>query len=52
MAVAIIGGLIISTTLSLLVVPAFFVVADDLKARLARLTHRDEEPEGEEAPAL
>jgi multidrug efflux pump len=45
MAVAIIGGLIISTTLSLLVVPAFFVVADDLKAKIARLRHREEEPE-------
>ncbi len=51
MAVAIIGGLIISTTLSLLVVPAFFVVADGLKTKLARLTHREEEPEPEEASA-
>jgi len=32
MAVAIIGGLVVSTALSLLVVPAFFVVADGMKA--------------------
>ncbi|MEO8379815.1 MAG: efflux RND transporter permease subunit [Acidobacteriota bacterium] len=44
MAVAIIGGLIISTTLSLLVVPAFFVVADRVKTRLAAMSRR-EEPE-------
>jgi len=50
MAVAIIGGLIISTTLSLLVVPAFFVVADRMKTRLAEITGRGE-PEPEEATA-
>jgi hydrophobe/amphiphile efflux-1 (HAE1) family protein len=48
MAVAIIGGLVISTALSLLVVPAFFVVADSLKTRLSglmpkRAEHADEE---------
>ncbi|HEX7152099.1 MAG TPA: efflux RND transporter permease subunit [Thermoanaerobaculia bacterium] len=46
MAIAIIGGLVISTLLSLLVVPAFFVVADSLKTKIERLTarrHRDEE---------
>ena len=36
MAVAIIGGLVISTALSLLVVPAFYVVADDVKSFFAR----------------
>ncbi|HEX6094797.1 MAG TPA: efflux RND transporter permease subunit [Thermoanaerobaculia bacterium] len=51
MAVAIIGGLIISTTLSLLVVPAFFVVADNVKTRLAGMFHREREEEGEEATA-
>ena len=51
MAVAIIGGLIISTTLSLLVVPAFFVVVDNLKTKLATLFHRQHEEEVEEAPA-
>jgi hydrophobe/amphiphile efflux-1 (HAE1) family protein len=50
MAVAIIGGLIISTTLSLLVVPAFFVVADRMKTKVAELMGRDE-PEPEEATA-
>jgi hydrophobe/amphiphile efflux-1 (HAE1) family protein len=43
MAVAIIGGLIISTALSLLVVPAFFVVADDLKTKLGHLFSRKHE---------
>jgi multidrug efflux pump len=50
MAIAIIGGLIISTTLSLLVVPAFFVVADSVKTKLAGLFHR-EHHEAEEATA-
>jgi multidrug efflux pump subunit AcrB len=45
MAVAIIGGLVISTALSLLVVPAFFVVADNLKTKIAALTHREHEEE-------
>ncbi|MFA6956321.1 MAG: efflux RND transporter permease subunit [Thermoanaerobaculia bacterium] len=35
MAVAIIGGLIVSTALSLVVVPSFFVVADRTKSRAA-----------------
>ncbi|HEY0155869.1 MAG TPA: efflux RND transporter permease subunit [Thermoanaerobaculia bacterium] len=50
MAVAIIGGLVISTALSLLVVPAFFVVADNLKTKFAGwLPARiEEESEGEE----
>ncbi|HET8774507.1 MAG TPA: efflux RND transporter permease subunit [Thermoanaerobaculia bacterium] len=51
MAIAIIGGLIISTTLSLLVVPAFFVVADSVKTRLAGLFHREHEEDAEEATA-
>jgi hydrophobe/amphiphile efflux-1 (HAE1) family protein len=51
MAVAIIGGLIISTTLSLLVVPAFFVVADDLRTKLATTFGRAHEDEGEEVTA-
>ena len=37
MAMAVLGGLSVSTVLSLLVVPAFYVVADRMKARLARL---------------
>src|SRR5687767_8498242 len=54
MAVAIIGGLVISTALSLLVVPAFFVVADQLKTKLGSLFSRDEVEEEiveTEAPA-
>jgi multidrug efflux pump len=42
MAVAIIGGLIVSTTLSLLVVPAFFVVADRVKSYLGGFFKRRE----------
>ncbi|HYO74029.1 MAG TPA: efflux RND transporter permease subunit, partial [Archangium sp.] len=37
MSVAVLGGLSVSTVFSLLVVPAFYVVADRMKARLARL---------------
>jgi hydrophobe/amphiphile efflux-1 (HAE1) family protein len=51
MAVAIIGGLVISTLLSLLVVPAFFVVADRAKTKLASMFHREEEETHEEVPA-
>ncbi len=53
MAVAIIGGLVISTALSLLVVPAFFVVADQLKTKLSSLFSRGEVEEEivDEAPA-
>jgi multidrug efflux pump len=36
MAVAVIGGLVVSTALSLLVVPAFYLVADGLAQRLRR----------------
>lgn len=36
MAIAVIGGLLLSTALSLLVVPAFYVVADRLVARFRR----------------
>jgi multidrug efflux pump subunit AcrB len=36
MAVAVIGGLIVSTALSLLVVPAFYLLADRAKARLSK----------------
>ena len=48
MAIAIIGGLIVSTALSLLVVPCFYVVADRWKHRIggfvARRRRRREEP--------
>jgi multidrug efflux pump subunit AcrB len=36
MADAVIGGLVLSTALSLLVVPAFYVVSDRLRRRAAR----------------
>jgi multidrug efflux pump subunit AcrB len=49
MAAAVLGGLTVSTLLSLFVVPAFYVVADDAKSTLGRLlrkatppTHGDE----------
>jgi multidrug efflux pump subunit AcrB len=48
MAIAIIGGIIVSTMLSLVVVPAFFVVADRMKTKMGELMHRrrfDEEAE-------
>lgn len=54
MAVAIIGGLVISTALSLLVVPAFFVVADRAKTKMSELFGRnrdEEEADAEEATA-
>jgi multidrug efflux pump subunit AcrB len=47
MAYAVIGGLFVSTALSLLVVPAFYVVADRLVARLGR---RKARPEAESPP--
>ncbi|QSQ25919.1 efflux RND transporter permease subunit [Pyxidicoccus parkwayensis] len=34
MSIAVLGGLSVSTVLSLLVVPAFYVVADRMKSRL------------------
>ncbi|WP_437874775.1 efflux RND transporter permease subunit [Sorangium sp. So ce513] len=40
MAAAVIGGLVVSTALSLLVVPAFYVLADDVQGRVARLRAR------------
>jgi hypothetical protein len=36
MAIAVIGGLLVSTFLSLLFVPAFFAVIDDLRLALQR----------------
>lgn len=53
MAIAIIGGIVISTALSLLVVPAFFVVADRTKRRVGRIFARsvEEEAKAEEVTA-
>jgi multidrug efflux pump subunit AcrB len=43
MSVAVLGGLSVSTVLSLLVVPAFYVVADRIKSRLAKRS-KEEDP--------
>ncbi|MFD1328776.1 efflux RND transporter permease subunit [Mycoplana ramosa] len=40
MAIAVIGGIIVSTVLSLVVVPSFFLIMDDLSRLLARLFGR------------
>ncbi|MDI1482814.1 efflux RND transporter permease subunit [Polyangium sp. y55x31] len=50
MAIAVIGGLVISTGLSLLVVPAFYVVADRIAARLARFRRASSPPLAEPVP--
>ena len=44
MAIAVIGGLLFSTLLSLLVVPAFYVVADGLKRKLFKDKPKDAAP--------
>jgi hydrophobe/amphiphile efflux-1 (HAE1) family protein len=54
MATAVIGGIIVSTVLSLVVVPAFFLIMDDLSRLLTRLFSRvigPKEAEPEEPPA-
>ncbi len=55
MAVAVIGGLIVSTGLSLVFVPAIFLLVDDLSRLFVRLFGRcvggTDEPEGEDAGA-
>jgi predicted RND superfamily exporter protein len=47
MAVAVIGGLIVSTLLSLLFVPAFFVLMDDVARVLGRIFGRFRRDDGE-----
>jgi predicted RND superfamily exporter protein len=37
MAIAVIGGIIVSTVLSLIVVPAFFLIMDDVSRLLSRI---------------
>ncbi|RKH54864.1 efflux RND transporter permease subunit, partial [Corallococcus llansteffanensis] len=53
MSIAVLGGLSVSTVLSLLVVPAFYVVADRLKTRLGNRLRRgkggDETPQAHDA---
>jgi multidrug efflux pump subunit AcrB len=51
MAIAVIGGLVVSTLLSLLVVPAFYVAADNGLARVKKLLGRDTPAHGQ-APAV
>ncbi|MCU0899266.1 MAG: efflux RND transporter permease subunit [Cypionkella sp.] len=54
MATAVIGGIIVSTVLSLVVVPAFYLIMDDLSRVLARLFGRfvgAKEPDPEAPPA-
>jgi hypothetical protein len=49
MAVAVIGGLVVSTALSLLVVPAFYVVADRAWNRVRNLRrHKHEHDLGDD----
>ena len=51
MAVAVIGGLVTSTFLSLLVVPVVFTYVDDVKGWLLRLLHRGQGAVQPQAPA-
>jgi len=57
MAIAVIGGIIVSTVLSLVVVPSFFLIMDDLSRLLGRIFSRvvgkkEEEPEAPSAEEL
>ena len=56
MAIAVIGGLLVSTFLSLLFVPAFFTLMDDFGALWGRLFGRfigpSDEPEAAHAPSI
>jgi hypothetical protein len=57
MAIAVIGGIIVSTVLSLVVVPSFFLIMDDLQRLLARIFGRfvgpkEAEPEPVDTHAL
>ncbi|MCJ8139785.1 efflux RND transporter permease subunit [Falsirhodobacter halotolerans] len=52
MAIAVIGGIAVSTVLSLVVVPSLFLVMDDLSRLLARLFGRLIGPKEEEAAPL
>lgn len=51
MAIAVIGGIIVSTALSLIVVPSFFLIMDDLSRLLGRLFGRFVGPKDEEEKA-
>jgi predicted RND superfamily exporter protein len=57
MAIAVIGGIIVSTVLSLVIVPSFYLIMDDLQRGLTWIFGRfvgarDEEPEAPDAREL
>ena len=57
MAIAVIGGIMVSTVLSLVVIPSFFLIMDDLSRLLGRVFGRfvgpkEEEPETMESEAM
>ncbi|WP_137136217.1 efflux RND transporter permease subunit [Rhizobium sp. FKY42] len=52
MAIAVIGGIIVSTVLSLVVVPAFFLIMDDLSLLLGRIFGRFVGKKEQEDPIL
>jgi len=57
MATAVIGGIIVSTVLSLVIVPSFYLIMDDLSWLLSRMFSRlfgpkEDEPESPEATVL
>lgn len=52
MATAVIGGIIVSTVLSLIVVPSFYLIMDDLSALISRLTRRFIGVKEQELPVL
>ncbi|WP_417417803.1 efflux RND transporter permease subunit [Hoeflea sp.] len=52
MAIAVIGGIIVSTVLSLVVVPSFFLIMDDLSRLLSRIFSRFIGPKEEEIEVL
>jgi multidrug efflux pump subunit AcrB len=52
MAIAVIGGIIVSTVLSLLVVPSFFLIMDDLSRLLGRIFGRMVGKKEEEGPTF
>lgn len=52
MAIAVIGGIIVSTVLSLVVVPSFFLIMDDLSRLLSRIFSRFVGPKEDEIDVL
>jgi type II secretory pathway component PulF len=52
MAIAVIGGIIVSTVLSLVVVPSFFLIMDDLSRLLSWIFSRFIGPKEEEIEVL